>query len=455
MKVQLLKACYGLCNAPAAWYQSVAGTMKEAGFEVLETEPCGWILRDPEDHSLVIGMACAHVDDFLFAGDNDKIAWRRAVNHLYEKYKWSDWEADSYMHCGVHVTQHSSGAFSLSHSEFCSSIDQIYVDKDRSDKDNVNEGERQQLRAALGAIQWRVYQSGPQHGAKLSALQSQITCATVHTLRETNKLIREVYHDRYVGLKYYKMDVDDPLKVNFVMWSDAAVGNRRDYSSSGGYFLAAAEPKLLEGRPSQLNAISWKAGKLPRVARSSLSAEIQAFSIAEEELMFTRLQWIEMNGIKLPERDKASVLHHAPGAIVTDARSLYDVIQKGPLNTSGYGLKEKYSVLDMMSVFQRLQKGRTTTRWVHSDAQLADALTKHVPNSALVKVLMSGTWTLVDDPNFVSAKKRRKALHEREMPSVSAKVFRACEIHMPYDVNPPPLQHFTCTACDCIGSNML
>ena len=45
-KVQLLKACYGLANAPAQWFTSVAATMLEAGFEQLLTEPCGWRLVD-------------------------------------------------------------------------------------------------------------------------------------------------------------------------------------------------------------------------------------------------------------------------------------------------------------------------------------------------------------------------------------------------------------------------
>lgn len=111
--------------------------------------------------------------------------------------------------------------------------------------------------------------------------------------------------------------------------------------------------------------------------------------------------------------------------MVTDARSLFDVIQKGPQNTSGYGLKEKYSVLDMMSVFQRLAKCKTETRWVHSEAQLADSLTKHVPNSALIRVLMDGLWTLVEDPTFTSAKRLK-----RDKVDITQTVFGACESEM-------------------------
>ena len=140
-----------------------------------------------------------------------------------------------------------------------------------------------------------------------------------------------------------------------------------------------------------MNVISWKSGKLPRVARSSLSAEVQSYSIAEEDLMYCRLEWLKMCGHDIPMHDPASIVQKSKGVMVTDARSLYDVIRKGTQTTSGFGLKEKYSALEIMSVFQRLAKCQTETRWVHSEAQLADSLTKHVPNSALIRVLQCFT----------------------------------------------------------------
>ena len=337
------------------------------------------------------------------------------------------------MHCGVQIVQHGDGTIILNHSEYCMNMEQIPVSAERSDKEPVSENESQQLQGILGAAQWRVYQTGPQHGARLSGLQSQITTATVSTLREATKLAREIYNGRHIGLKYWNLGVDDPLNIQFVAWSGAAVGNRRDYSNSGGYFIAAAEPKISAGKPAKLNPISWKAGKLPRIARSSLSAEIQAFSIAaaEEELMYIRLQWLELNGKELPIKDPASILPESPGILVTDARSLYDIVQKGPINTSGFGLKEKYSVLDMMSVFQRLRKGQTTTRWVHSDSQIADALTKYIANSSLVRVLNDGTWTLVENQNIVSSKKLRQRMkQQRVIQDASAGFFGACEWSM-------------------------
>ena len=47
--------------------------------------------------------------------------------------------------------------------------------------------------AVLGAVQWRVYQSGPQRAAKLSHLQSVLPRGDSTVLGEINKLVRKVY----------------------------------------------------------------------------------------------------------------------------------------------------------------------------------------------------------------------------------------------------------------------
>ena len=116
---------------------------------------------------------------------------------------------------------------------------------------------------------------------------------------------------------------------------------------------------------------------------------------------------------------------------------------KGDAATSGMGLSDKYSALELMSVRERIQEGQTVIRWVHSGAQLADALTKHLVNSSLVKALTTGAWTLVDDPTFTSLKKRRagglmdveKTPAERRIMNFSARPFWACEcmMHEPPD----------------------
>lgn len=258
--VQIIKACYGLANAPAQWYHSVSSTMVQAGFEQLQSEPCCWRLMDrtEPDHPQLIGLACAHVDDFLFGGESDHPAWQKALSTIYSSYQWSDWEVDCYQHCGVSPTQQSNGNITLSQADYCSTFDQITI-KSKDHHRTISDEEKQQLRGVLGALQWRVYQTAPQHGARLSALQSQLACPTgptINTLLEANKLVKEVYAQRHLNLQYRKLDVKSLEDVTFIAWTDAAVGNRRDLSSSGGYVIGATEPKIADGFRSQVNLVS-------------------------------------------------------------------------------------------------------------------------------------------------------------------------------------------------------
>ena len=69
--VQVLKGCYGLVTAPASWFQCVRDTLAELGWTQSLTDPCLWFLyRTLADGSrITTGFICAHVDDFLIAGD--------------------------------------------------------------------------------------------------------------------------------------------------------------------------------------------------------------------------------------------------------------------------------------------------------------------------------------------------------------------------------------------------
>ena len=46
--------------------------------------------------------------------------------------------------------------------------------------------------------------------------------------------------------------------------------------------------------------------------------------------MMVRMEWLEMCGETVPIHNPVSVLPLVKGVLVTDARSLFDVIQKGP-----------------------------------------------------------------------------------------------------------------------------
>ncbi|OLP76629.1 Gag-Pol polyprotein [Symbiodinium microadriaticum] len=405
--VQIAKACYGLVNAPAEWYRDVNKTLVGLGMTQLKTEPCAW--RFVKWHGGVpklVGLIAAHVDDFVITGDESDAEWINIVGRFHQSYRWSPWEVVDYNHCGVMIKEGHREVI-MDQSKYCSQIDEIKFEA-RDEEQMATKEEVAQLRAALGALQWRAYSTAPQLMVQLSMLQSCVNKATVRTLKQANKLVREAYHGRFLHMKVTDLDGVSPEEVCFVAWADAAVGNRPDFGSTGGYIICATTPAMNAGETASVTPISWRSARLKRVARSSLAAETQAASEAEEELMLVRLQWREMLGYEVNLQKPGEEIRNVPGVLVTDAKSLYDVLHKEDLNSAAGGLQEKYSALELLSLCERVRDGGTTVRWVNSDAQVADALTKPTKPGALHQLLQSSRWRLSYDPSFTSAKRLKQ-----------------------------------------------
>ena len=68
--VRLLKAVYGLVNAPRRWYQRVSKDLKNLGGAENETGPCVWTFLDHKGE--IIGLVLLCVDDALVACANNR-----------------------------------------------------------------------------------------------------------------------------------------------------------------------------------------------------------------------------------------------------------------------------------------------------------------------------------------------------------------------------------------------
>ncbi|CAK9113409.1 unnamed protein product, partial [Durusdinium trenchii] len=367
----------------------VRDTLLRLGFVQSKTDPCLWLFfQEEEDGSRnTLGFVCSHVDDFLVAGDEQSSAWTDAVTSFYQSFRWSPWECNAYTHCGIQLKEEHDFSTTLDHSKFIESIEQIQF-RARPDHEAVTPDELTQLRGILGALQWRTHQTTPLQAARLGQLQSEISHATVGTLKAANKLAREAFHQRHVSTRINQLGLNDPKEVCFIGWSDAALANRRDLGSTGGYIIAVTSPSMLDGKRSPLTFVSWRSARLQRKARSSLAAEAQALAECDQELMFCRLAWAELCGFCVNLKVSHEAVSQVPGCVVIDAKALYDVLMKKDLNSSGLGLRDKFSALEILCLLESIDLNKTTVRWVHSEAQLADALTKPLPAGALFKAIV-------------------------------------------------------------------
>ena len=397
--IKLLKSVYGLTTAPIEWFNKVNDVLREIGFEQCACDPCMWRLVENDK---LVGLIGAHVDDFLITGD-ESLTWKEAMRILLSAFRWTPWEETKFKQCGVTIVQNPDNSITQSQAEYLSTLSEIDMKNERKNQLNspVTETERTQLRALLGGLQWLVTQTRVDGMVDVNLLQSCVATATVETVLAANKVVRKL---RQGPAELYTRRLPTDEKHHLVAWSDASWANRKDGKSTGGFLIGLCGAGVLEGKRGHVTVISWGTNKLKRVAKSSMSAELQALANAEDELHLCRLAWAEFNGfpIDLNEGDKS--VEKIPGTIVIDAKSIYDALtsQNQPLQ-----LAEKRTALELLAYLKNTEANKTETRWVHGGANLADGLTKLGAHPMLREFLETSTWSLVYDPAQQAGKKRQ------------------------------------------------
>ena len=163
--------------------------------------------------------------------------------------------------------------------------------------------------------------------------------------------------------------------MTFVVYSDASFATKQDLSSQGGYMLAMCHKDVADGKcEGHYNVLDWRSWKLPRVARSTLSAESQAASEAANSLMYTSLFWNMIFRALLPlDSVETGHLANSPKLIV-DAKALYDILVKEEIQAATGA--DKRTTIEALVCRDKLACCNGKVMWVSSELQYADGLTK-------------------------------------------------------------------------------
>ena len=89
--------------------------------------------------------------------------------------------------------------------------------------------------------------------------------------------------------------------------------------------------------------------------------------------------------------------------VITDAKSSYDALERSASSTRN--LTERRTAIEVIAIRQRLERGFIFSRWVNSDRQMADGLTKPQAAWKLLEIMSAGKWKIVWDATFQSARK--------------------------------------------------
>ena len=136
--------------------------------------------------------------------------------------------------------------------------------------------------------------------------------------------------------------------------------------------ILAVPPRMFEGESAEYAIIDWRSWKLDRVSRSSLNAETQAAATAVDVLAFCHSFINLMHNPSLALKT-AALQTTRTSALVVDAKSLYDSLKKeAPVQ----GSSDRRTAIEQIGLKQSLLNVGAHVRWVSSERQMADGLTK-------------------------------------------------------------------------------
>ena len=258
------------------------------------------------------------------------------------------------------------------------------------------------MRSVLGAISWHAQQVAPHFSAEVGLLLSEVTASTVHTVVKTNQLLQAAKARQNHKMVIHAFPQETSL--GLYAWCDAAGQNRRDGGSTQGIFTGIAPTSLSSGQVEKVSPIGWLAGKIDRVARSPGAAEAKATVSGEDMLFHARYQYGEFLVDSPNIFDVDSAANVVPGCVISDSRNVFDKLNTEELSTKG---AERRTDIELLCIKSSQRNNGLEVRWVHSEAQLSNALTKSGAKELDLYYQMGHRWRIVHDPKMMSAKKRK------------------------------------------------
>eukprot|EP00439_Symbiodinium_sp_Y106_P064522 s3589_g10.t1 len=364
----------------------------------------------------LIAVTGIHVDDFLIAGRRGDPAYEKAKEHLRAAFRFGKWSLASqgFTFAGCFVKQASEGIFVNQEEYIRDWVKEIPLSKQRlsQKKSPATKEEIAALRGALGAIAWKATQTGPQFQAEVSLLLSRVPTATVGTLEDVNRLVREVRRTAGQRLLYAAWGLSWK-DISTVVRADASQGNRPNKSSTVGYVACYGPCGLLEKRAN----CPWWRGRAVQLLARPLGAT--AITVGEDSCFLLRAIWFELNGGTVTrEALHVDLKAQTTGALITEPKGIFDAMTRNL--SSLHGLRSSKAGFALTVSYQQALRLGTKLRWVNGAAQLADGLTISAPSTrkGLLEFLTKGQrWSIVYDPSFTTGKELSKAKLQQQLKS--------------------------------------
>eukprot|EP00439_Symbiodinium_sp_Y106_P051291 s2497_g6.t2 len=322
------------------------------------------------------GILGVHVDDGVCGGD---AKFNEKVQSLQAKLPFGSRKHRNFVFTGIHLEQFPDFSIRASQGEYVRNIPQLDIGRSRrmSPDTAVTEVERSRLRGLIGSLQYAVTHTRPDMAAKLGELQGQVMSA----------------EQAAVCIHYLSISPDD---ITFVSFGDASFASSKNLNSHQGALVCATDSRLDKNLEAPLSPLIWTSKKIPRVVRSTLSAEAYAMSKAVDMLGWMRALWGVVHVPKFCWQNPEEGFNKLRKAIVvTDCKSLFDLVTRLAMPAC----EEHRTTLEVLLIKQRCAEN-TSFRWIPTTLQAADCLTKVMDATLLRTVLAQGKQRCAENTSF-------------------------------------------------------
>ena len=349
--LKLLKPLYGLCESGDLWHKTLdEHHRKDLGMVPLRSDRALYKLMID---GLLVGLSGGYVDDLLRAGST---RFRELSRKTNERFQMDEDEVIPCTFSRFHLERDEHGCITQHQNFYMQKLEVLPLGSTFTD-----------FRSMRMRLAW-LANTRPDCLFEISQLaqvtEDRFTREGATVLRRLNKATKYAT-DNQVAIKIPRLDKDSIRVVGF---SDASFANNYDLSTQLGHIC------LLVDKHANAVPIDFKSYKSRRVVRSAMAGEVIAFSDLFDRAATLAAEIGDILGRKIPVQ------------LLTDSKSLFDVISKGSRTS------EKRVMLDIAAAREGFRdKVISDIGFVRSSQNLADGLTKKMAQAALQAVLSTGS----------------------------------------------------------------
>ena len=395
--IEAIKTVYGLADAPRAWWQCFSKRLQSLGLRPSRFDPCLFYYYH---NNQLAGVIALHVDDLCIAGS--KYFEEHVIKPLKEMFPFKHWKSGEGQFLGKYLKQQADFSITITQAEYAAQLKAIEISRERRRQkgEPITESERQQMRGALGGLNWLVSGSRPDLAAWSSLMQQKVNSACVEDLIEVNRIISMAHDDCQAHIWIKSIPAS---QVQFVVLTDAAWANGKDCCSQAGYMIAASDHRLAAGEWGVFSILRWKSYKQDRQTHSTLGAELLSLSRGLAEARWVRSMWSEALHASYELRQDHKWSCAIPLTAVIDCKPVYDHAKSATVS-----IKDKRMAIEMLLLKEDVAKYNVQLRWMATKQMIVDVLTKKgAPMNLFRKVVKHAWFILVEDEAVVQATSKK------------------------------------------------